>query len=104
MAGLGREPNCRPSSSMIATVVSFGCKLARTDPACFRLSHADVTVPQPLSPLPHDAPRLAAAVRTEMNYLANVHPEKVQELNAAWEKWGAENQVTPLPRDLGVKS
>jgi hypothetical protein len=24
-------------------------------------------------------------------------------MNAAWEKWGAENQVTPLPDDLGVK-
>ena len=43
------------------------------------------------------------ADRTELNDLAQTHPEKVKELSAAWEKWGAENYVTPLPRDLGVK-
>lgn len=40
--------------------------------------------------------------RTEMNDLAGRHPEIVRELEDAWERWGAENQVTPLPRDLGV--
>lgn len=41
--------------------------------------------------------------RTEMNDLSAEHPELVKKLDAAWEKWGAENQVTPLPRDLGVQ-
>ncbi len=41
--------------------------------------------------------------RTEMNDLAAQHPERVKAMNDAWEKWGAENQVTPLPKDLGVK-
>ncbi len=40
--------------------------------------------------------------RTELNDLSETHPEIVKELNAAWEKWGAENYVTPLPDDLGV--
>ena len=40
--------------------------------------------------------------RTELNDLSAQHPEKVAAMNAAWEKWGAENQVTPLPADLGV--
>ena len=40
--------------------------------------------------------------RTEMNDLAETHPEKVKSLDALWEQWGADNQVTPLPRDLGV--
>ncbi|MDF1858687.1 MAG: arylsulfatase [Verrucomicrobiales bacterium] len=41
--------------------------------------------------------------RTEMNDLAGKYPERVAEMNKAWETWGAENQVTPLPDDLGVK-
>ena len=41
--------------------------------------------------------------RTEINDLAKVHPGKVNELSAAWQKWGEENHVTPLPRDLGVQ-
>ena len=41
--------------------------------------------------------------RTETNNLATAHPEKVSELAAAWDRWAAENHVTPLPRDLGVK-
>ncbi len=41
--------------------------------------------------------------RTEMNDLAASHPEKVEAFAAMWEQWGAENQVTPLPRDLGVR-
>ncbi len=41
--------------------------------------------------------------RTEMNDLAAKYPERVRAMNDAWEKWGAENQVTPLPNDLGVK-
>lgn len=40
--------------------------------------------------------------RTELNDLAKTYPETVKELAAAWEKWGSENQVTPLPDDLGV--
>lgn len=41
--------------------------------------------------------------RAEMNDLATLHPERVERMNAAWERWGGENQVTPLPADLGVK-
>ena len=41
--------------------------------------------------------------RTETQNLAAKYPDKVNELALAWEKWGAENQVTPLPKDLGVK-
>ncbi len=41
--------------------------------------------------------------RTELNDLSAQHPERVKAMNAAWEKWGAENQVTPLPADLGVE-
>ena len=41
--------------------------------------------------------------RTEMNDLADQQIDRVQRLSAAWDKWGAENHVTPLPRDLGVK-
>jgi arylsulfatase A-like enzyme len=41
--------------------------------------------------------------RIEMNDLAGKFPEKVKQLSAAWDKWGAANQVTPLPRDLGVR-
>lgn len=41
--------------------------------------------------------------RIEMNDLAGKFPEKVKQLSAAWDKWGAKNQVTPLPRDLGVR-
>ncbi|PAY18167.1 arylsulfatase [Rhodopirellula sp. SM50] len=40
--------------------------------------------------------------RTEMNDLAGEHPELVKELSAAWDRWGAENHVTPLPDDLRV--
>lgn len=41
--------------------------------------------------------------RTESNDLAKTYPAKVKELSGAWDKWAAANQVTPLPRDLGVK-
>ena len=41
--------------------------------------------------------------RTEMNDLAEIYPDKVKSLENAWEQWGEENHVTPLPRDLGVK-
>ena len=37
-----------------------------------------------------------------MTDLSAVHPDKVKELDAAWTKWAAENQVTPLPKDYGV--
>lgn len=32
-----------------------------------------------------------------------VYLDKVVELSTAWEEWGARNQVTPLPADLGVR-
>lgn len=41
--------------------------------------------------------------RTESNDLANAHPPRVKSMSAAWDKWAADNQVTPLPKDLGVK-
>lgn len=41
--------------------------------------------------------------RIESNDLATAHPERVQEMSAAWDKWADENQVTPLPKDLRVK-
>ncbi|MBT5708429.1 MAG: hypothetical protein HOI66_19105, partial [Verrucomicrobia bacterium] len=41
--------------------------------------------------------------RTEMNDLSEKFPLKVKQLSAAWDWWAAENHVTPLPRDLGVK-
>ncbi len=41
--------------------------------------------------------------RTETNDLARTYPDLVKELAAAWDRWGAENHVTPLPRDLRVK-
>lgn len=40
--------------------------------------------------------------RTELNDLSKTHPEKVKIMEAAWDKWGQENNVTPLPDDLGV--
>jgi arylsulfatase A-like enzyme len=40
--------------------------------------------------------------RIEMNDLASKDPARVQRMAAAWDKWGTANQVTPLPRDLGV--
>ena len=41
--------------------------------------------------------------RIESNDLSSQQPELVKELTAAWDKWAAANQVTPLPRDLGVR-
>ena len=41
--------------------------------------------------------------RIESNNLANQYPEKVKTLESEWEAWAKRNQVTPLPRDLGVK-
>lgn len=40
--------------------------------------------------------------RTEENDLAMRYPERVASMNAAWETWASDNQVTPLPDDLGV--
>lgn len=40
--------------------------------------------------------------RIESNDLAESRPEVVRSLTNAWEKWAAENQVNPLPRDLRV--
>lgn len=42
-------------------------------------------------------------VRTETENLAAKFPAKVAELSSAWDRWAAENNVTPLPNDLGVK-
>lgn len=41
--------------------------------------------------------------RIESDNLASVYPERVKSLEKSWDKWAEENQVTPLPRDLGVK-
>lgn len=41
--------------------------------------------------------------RIEMNDLSENFPLRVKQLSAAWDWWAAENQVTPLPRDLKVK-
>jgi arylsulfatase len=41
--------------------------------------------------------------RIEGNDLAGEHRERVSELSAQWDKWGVENHVTPLPKDLRVK-
>ena len=41
--------------------------------------------------------------RTEMDDLSARFPDRVQALSAAWDDWARSNQVTPLPRDLGVK-
>ena len=40
--------------------------------------------------------------RTESNDLSAEHPEIVTELSLAWRQWAAENNVTPLPKDLRV--
>jgi len=40
--------------------------------------------------------------RIESNDLSTRYPDKVKTLESAWQKWGAENHVTPLPLDLGV--
>ncbi len=40
--------------------------------------------------------------RTELNDLSTTYPEKVEIMETAWDKWGEENNVTPLPDDLGV--
>lgn len=41
--------------------------------------------------------------RIEGNDLSSSMPELVSTLSRAWDQWAAENQVTPLPKDLGVK-
>ena len=41
--------------------------------------------------------------RTEQHDLSKSRPDMVEKLATAWDKWAAENNVTPLPRDLGVK-
>lgn len=40
--------------------------------------------------------------RIEGSDLSKKFPDRVADLDAAWEKWADDNQVTPLPRDLGV--
>ena len=41
--------------------------------------------------------------RIEMDNLASRYPDKVKKLAKAWEQWGKQNNVTPLPRDLKVR-
>lgn len=41
--------------------------------------------------------------RTEMNNLATQRPQLVEQLADAWDEWGDQNHVTPLPRDLKVR-
>ena len=41
--------------------------------------------------------------RTEMNNLVEKHPDIAKQLDKAWTLWAEENQVTPLPKDYGVK-
>lgn len=40
--------------------------------------------------------------RTETNDLADLYPDRVKEMSNAWDQWGSQNYVTPLPRDLRV--
>ena len=40
--------------------------------------------------------------RIESKDLSQDHPELVDELASAWDRWAAENDVTPLPKDLRV--
>jgi arylsulfatase len=40
--------------------------------------------------------------RTEMIDLAQRYPERVRRMAAQWDEWGANNYVTPLPKDLKV--
>ncbi|MBB75485.1 MAG: arylsulfatase [Planctomycetaceae bacterium] len=40
--------------------------------------------------------------RTEMIDLAQRYPERVKRMAAQWDAWGADNYVTPLPKDLKV--
>lgn len=41
--------------------------------------------------------------RTESNDLATAQPDRVKEMSMAWDQWAEKNQVTPLPKDLGVR-
>ena len=38
-----------------------------------------------------------------MTDLSAEFPEKVYEMDKLWNEWAEKNNVTPLPRDLGVK-
>ena len=40
--------------------------------------------------------------RSEMTDLSTEFPERVYALDQLWNTWAKENNVTPLPRDLGV--
>ncbi len=40
--------------------------------------------------------------RTELNDLASKRPNLVKRLSASWDRWAANNHVTPLPRDYQV--
>lgn len=41
--------------------------------------------------------------RSESHDLAKQYPDVVEKLSRAWDQWGHENHVTPLPADLRVK-
>ena len=41
--------------------------------------------------------------RIECNDLSARHPGLVRQLSEKWDEWAAQNNVTPLPKDLGVK-
>ncbi|MCH1408531.1 MAG: arylsulfatase [Verrucomicrobiales bacterium] len=41
--------------------------------------------------------------RSEMTDLSAQFPERVSEMDKLWNEWAEKNNVTPLPRDLGVK-
>ena len=43
-----------------------------------------------------------ASDRIESRDLAAAEPDLVQRLSDAWDRWAADQQVTPLPRDYGV--
>ena len=40
--------------------------------------------------------------RTEMHDLADTYPQRVLQLDKQWRRWARENNVTPLPENLGV--
>jgi len=43
------------------------------------------------------------SVRTEMENVAGKYKDVVRRLSGKWDVWAEENNVTPLPKDYGVK-
>ena len=41
--------------------------------------------------------------RIESRNLVKRHPKLVKSLEAKWDRWARENQVTPFPKDLGAE-